>query len=363
MQDRKVVVIGATGVVGRAAAEELAGLGAEVIGVSRRLLDVPGVQHVPLDLGDADACRATLSSPVFGGTTHVVYAALQESTDLLSGWLDPDLMARNLELFRNALEPIAGAHGSTLEHVNLLQGAKAYGLHLGRSPLPAKERTPRDDHANFYWLQEDALRELADAGGWGWTILRPQVVYGESIGSPMNLLPAIGAYAAMERAAGRPLSFPGGAPSVQEAVDARLLARALGWAATAAEARHEAFNVTNGDVFSWHDVWPAIAETFGMEVGEPQQQRMSEVMPRRADEWAAVVDHHELVAPRELDAFVGSSWIYADVLLSGLSLRPLPALLSTIKIRQAGFGDCIDTEDMFREWFTRFQERRLLPPR
>ena len=42
--------------------------------------------------------------------------------------------------------------------------------------------------------------------------------------------------------------------------------------------------------------------------------------------------------------------------------RALPALLSTVKIRQAGFADCIDTDDMLREWLTIFQEQRLLPP-
>ena len=42
-------------------------------------------------------------------------------------------------------------------------------------------------------------------------------------------------------------------------------------------------------------------------------------------------------------------------------VRP-PALVSTIKLRQAGFGGCIDTDDMFRKWFARFRERRLLPP-
>jgi hypothetical protein len=36
-------------------------------------------------------------------------------------------------------------------------------------------------------------------------------------------------------------------------------------------------------------------------------------------------------------------------------------VLSTVKIRQAGFADCIDTEDMLRQWLGLFQERRLLP--
>ena len=117
------------------------------------------------------------------------------------------------ELFRHALDALVAEHGATLEHVSLLQGAKAYGLHLGRNPLPAKERAPRDRHENFYFLQEDALRALAEGASWSWTVFRPQVVFGESFGSPMNLVPVIGVYAALERERGRSLSFPGGATS------------------------------------------------------------------------------------------------------------------------------------------------------
>ncbi len=38
-----------------------------------------------------------------------------------------------------------------------------------------------------------------------------------------------------------------------------------------------------------------------------------------------------------------------------------PALVSTIKLRQAGFGDCVDTEAMFRSHLARLVERRVLP--
>ena len=360
----KVVVFGATGVVGRPAAEHFAGVAdSGVIAVSRRPMRVEGVTHVAVDLSDESSAARAIREPVFSGTTHVVYAALQESPELVSGWRDTELMDHNLRMFRHALEPLVAAHSSTLEHVSLLQGAKAYGFQVGRNALPAKERMPRDDHDNFYFLQEDALRALAESASWSWTILRPQVVFGESIGSPMNLLPAIGVYAAVERARGRPLAFPGGAPSVHEAVDARLLARALGWAAVSAEARGEIFNVTNGDVFDWHDVWPAIADSFGMDVGEPNPQRLAEAMPPRAAEWADVVDRHRLQSPRDMAVFVGASWQYADVLFGALARRSLPALLSTVKIRRAGFADCIDSEDMFREWFAIFQRGQLLPPR
>ena len=114
-------------------------------------------------------------------------------------------------------------------------------------------------------------------------------------------------------------------------------------------------------MFDWHDVWPAIADSLGMDVGEPEPQQLAETMPVRADEWAALVDRHDLRAPRDLADFVGGSWQYADMLFAGSDRRALPALLSTVKLRQAGFAECIDTEDMFREWFQIFRERRLLP--
>jgi hypothetical protein len=41
----------------------------------------------------------------------------------------------------------------------------------------------------------------------------------------------------------------------------------------------------------------------------------------------------------------------------------MPALVSTIKLRQAGFAEMMDSEVMLRKWFRAMQERRLLPPR
>jgi hypothetical protein len=148
---------------------------------------------------------------------------------------------------------------------------------------------------------------------------------------------------------------------VHEAVDARLLARALAWAAEAPAAREQVFNVTNGDVFSWRDVWPSIAAMFDMEVGEPVGQRLAEVMPPRAGEWADLVARRRLDAPADLAAFVGGSWTYADILFGGSGRTGPPALLSTIKIRQAGFQECIDTEDMLCDWLQLFQAKRFLP--
>jgi nucleoside-diphosphate-sugar epimerase len=359
----KVLVAGASGVVGYSAVQHFAGLaGCEVVGVSRRVpLDLDPGSLVSLDLADADACREFVRG--HRDVTHLVYAALFEKPGLVAGWRERDQMETNLRMFANLLDPLV-AQGGPLEHVTLLQGTKAYGGHVARVPIPARERTPRHPHENFYFLQEDHLlaQHATSDGAWSWTILRPQVIVGESIGSNMNLIPAIGAYAALLREAGQPLHFPGGAPSAIELVSAELLARAIAWAGTSPNARNEIFNVTNGDVLVWRDAWPAITDALGMEVGEDRSMSLAEEMPLRAGEWAAIVDRYGLRAPRALEAFVGQSFVYADLLFGfGRERVPLPQLVSTIKIRHAGFTDCLDSEDDLAAWFDRMRARRLLP--
>jgi nucleoside-diphosphate-sugar epimerase len=362
---RTVLVAGASGVVGTAALRHFAALpDARVVGVSRRPpvdVDVAGASWVALDALDADRCRSVLGAMT--DVTHVVYAALHELPGLVAGWRDVGHRETNAAMFRNVLDPIVDA-GGALEHVTLLQGTKAYGVHLDTVPIPAQERWPRHPHENFYFVQEDHLRGRAAGAPWGFTILRPQVVYGESLASPMNLIPAIGVYAAIRRARGLPLAFPGGASRVSEAVDADLLARAIAWSGTASAARGETFNVTNGDVFGWRHVWPAIADALGMEVGPDEPQQLATTMPTCEHEWADVVRTHNLRAPSRLDAMVGDAFVYADLLFgAGVDVSPPPVLVSTVKIRQAGFGDCVDTEEMFRRLFARMQAQRLLPPR
>ena len=60
---------------------------------------------------------------------------------------------------------------------------------------------------------------------------------------------------------------------------------------------------------------------------------------------------------------VGESFVYADMLFGyGATEPPPPVLVSTVKIRRAGFGACVDTEDMFVRLLHAMQAARLLPP-
>ena len=197
-----VLVAGASGLVGSAAIEHFSTLpGWRVIALSRRKPALPpGVDYLQADLCDPQSCRAAASNA--GDVTHLVFAALYEKPDLVAGWRDHEQMQVNLSMLRNlldALEPAAGG----LRHITLLQGTKAYGSHVEPVRNPAKERWTRHAHENFYWLQEDLLRERQPARRWSFTILRPQVILGDAVGSPMNVVAAVGAYAALTREFGR----------------------------------------------------------------------------------------------------------------------------------------------------------------
>src|SRR6202035_1439866 len=88
----------------------------------------------------------------------------------------------------------------------------------------------------------------------------------------MSILPAIAVYAAISKELGLPLRFPGkpGAyDSLIEMTDAGLLAKATGWAPTDERCANQAFNINNGDLFGWREMWPKIARFFDLAVAPP----------------------------------------------------------------------------------------------
>jgi hypothetical protein len=78
-------------------------------------------------------------------------------------------------------------------------------------------------------------------------------------------------------------------------------------------------------------------------------------MADKAPLWNRLVAQHRL-QPIAYDQLV--SWPFGDfIFASGFD-----NISSTIKVRQAGFHACIDTEHMFRQQFEQLRRDKVIPP-
>lgn len=357
---RKVLVVGALGVVGRAAVERFAAQpGLPVVALARRQPDfAPNASWISADLRDAQATRAALAA--HPDTTHLVYAALNEQADLLQGWRAQENVDLNTAMLRHTLDALRDA---PLAHVTLLQGTKAYGVHTGRPMrVPARETDAVRDHANFYFDQQDLMAAHAAKAGFGWTIFRPQIVLGVAVGSAMNPVATLAAYALLAREQGLPLVCPGHIDLLTECTDARLIAEAIEWAWQTPLAHGEVFNIANGDVMLWANLFARLAAYFSMPLGEPSQQRLREEMPAQAALWQRIAAREGLRVP-DLGAFIGLSWQYAEATWAARRPLAVPPLVSTIKLRKFGFGACIDSEQCVVEHLDAMRARGYIPAR
>lgn len=360
---RTILIAGASGVIGSAAVEHFArDEGWKVIALSRRQPAVTEglpFTHCEADLRDPDACAQLVASlpPI----THLIYAAVSEAPGLVSGWRDPELIATNGLMFENLLQPLAET--GSLFHVSLLQGTKAYGAHIHPVKLPLREDAARDDHTNFYWLHEDCARTLGTRHGFSFTIFRPQVLMGTAPGAAMNPVAPIGAYAAICHERGLPFALPGDSETIWEMVDATLLARAMDWAAGSPEAANQTFNLTNGDIFVLRHVWNALADGLGLSASGEAPENFASFFadPANQASWKRIAAKHGLKIDI-LDDLLGQSHHYLDLLIGPkLAARTAPSLLSTIKLRQSGFLECIDSFQSLIRQLEGMMRLRLLP--
>ena len=348
---RKVLVAGAQGVIGRAAAIRFAAQpDTTVLGLSRRTEpSVPNVEAVSVDLLNPARVRESLGG--VRDVTHIVFGAYIEKQTAAEKSIVNVAILRNLLDFVEETSP-------GLRHVTFYQGGKAYGADLGPFKTPAREDDPRLMPPNFYYDQEDLLRERQKGKDWSFTALRPEAVCGFAIGNPMNLLTVIAVYAAISKELGIPLRFPGTEAAYRalyQVSSADILAEAADWAGATPAARNEIFNITNGDYFRWQHMWPRIARMFGMEWADPIPMPLATYMADKGTLWDRMTERYGL-QPIPYDKV--ASWPFGDfIFASGFD-----NISSTIKARQAGFHACIDTEDMFRNQFRHLSDLKVIPP-
>jgi nucleoside-diphosphate-sugar epimerase len=351
MARRKALVAGALGIVGSNIAEHLQAQGGwDVVGVSRSEPRQPvGWRLAHADLTDAAACRALVTAEP--GITHLFYAARAP----VPGDAAAEA-ATNLRMLVNLVQPLQ-EDGKSLEHVSLVHGTKWYGSHLGPFRTPALEDDPRHLGPNFYLDQADYIAAEQPGKRWTWSAVRPAVVCGYSLGYPHNIAAVLAAYAAICKALGLPLRFPGTQAcfdAVSQATDVGLLAKAMAWAATEPKCANQHLNIVNGDLFRWRNLWDKLARHFGMENGGVQTVSLASQMADMEPLWQSIVKKHGL---RPLALAEIANWSYAD-----MSFRQnWDHISSTLKARRLGFHDFVDTEEMFFAHLARFRAERVVP--
>jgi nucleoside-diphosphate-sugar epimerase len=354
--EQRALIIGATGIVGGNLADHLlASRGWHVTGLSRgRSAERAGVDAVIADLTSSESVADALRGRRF---SHVFFTAWSRQAS------ERENIRVNGAMVRHVLEAL-GPSGE-LRHAALVTGLKHYlgpfeAYAKGSVPLtPFREEQGRQDVENFYYEQEDRVFEAAKQYGFGWSVHRPHTIIGFALGNAMNMGVTLAVYATLCKATGAPFVFPGSAAQwngLTDMTDAGLLARHLEWAALSPNARDQAFNVVNGDVFRWKWMWSVLADYFGIEAAEfDGQTRPLEGRMQDADkQWREIAARFGLAEP---DIGKLASWWHTDADLG----RPMEVLTDMTKSRKAGFLDYQSTPDSFIALFERLKALRIIP--
>ncbi|MEV3869981.1 SDR family oxidoreductase [Streptomyces sp. NPDC049906] len=354
---RLALVVGGTGIAGRALCRELVERGWQVLSLSRTAPEPrAGVRAVTADLTDPRSVATALAGLA---PTHVFLTAWSPRAT------EAENIAVNSAMVRHVLDAAGGA--GRLCHVALVTGMKHYtgpfdAYAVGEiSDTPFRETAPRLPVPNFYHAQEDELWRAATRYRFSWSVHRAHTVIGHAVGNAMNMGTTLAVQAALCRETGRPFVFPGNGVQwngVTDMVDAGLLARQMTWAATTEGLPSQAYNTVNGDTFRWRWMWPRIAELLGVEPeGYADRARpLAEQMAGTEETWRRIAAREGLVEP---DLGRVASWWHTDADLN----RPVECFADLSRSRAAGFTEHVDTLAAFASLFATLRAERVVPPR
>ncbi|KAF3033832.1 hypothetical protein E8E12_005142 [Didymella heteroderae] len=400
------IVVGATGILGREIVHELSKHRQQwptihALSRSKKEDFAETVIHHHIDLQSSPDDMAKDLDTVQGNV--VFFAGYIQKDSEQENW---DVNGAILSNFLQALVKTGAVAG--IDRIVLVTGAKQYGLHLGAVKNPMLESDPWLTDSkwppNFYYNQQNILHSFCKEHNKEWTVTYPNDVVGYAVGNYMNLATAIALYALVSKeldAKDEGLVFPG-SPSFYTKFDcftnAKLHGQFCTWAATDPRAANEAFNVHDGDVESWQNLWPRVANYFGSKVkpdqfaaatpgdtGSTNKLAPEPPLSERADElglkghpataqsvaeqhvdlqkWAQrehVKEAWDRVAQREglqHDAFDKATWGFLGFVLG----RKYDLVISMSKARKAGWTGYADTWESLEAVFDELREARILP--
>jgi nucleoside-diphosphate-sugar epimerase len=306
--------------------------------------------------------------PACSGVTHAFFSSYIHRDGFEA------LNVANHGLFKNFLDSLLEV-APNLECCLLQTGGKHYNVHLGPVPSPAREEEPRRDSpiGNFYYQQEDYLFEKQQGATWRWNVVRPEAIIGATPKpNGMNEALTIAFYFIVCKEMGIEAKMPSNKrywDGHDDASDARLVADLSIWASTHPHAGNQAFNVTNGDYFSWRYMWPRLAAYFGASASSEQtfatphpteggpclDLSLSQWSQDKRQVWERIC--HRANLPEASSTWDAGTWAFQDWVFQ----RTWCATLSMNKAREFGWTGYMDSYKSFTDAFKQLEKQGVLP--
>ncbi|XP_076913418.1 (S)-8-oxocitronellyl enol synthase CYC2-like [Bidens hawaiensis] len=364
------LVVGVTGMAGVALTEALkkpTALGGPwtVYGVSQRpppewfptaLLD----NHIMLDTLNQNQTHQILS-PLSSQITHVFWVAIQvnESEEVN--------VSLNSSMLSNVLGALTSSPNSKLTHVTLQTGTKQYmgpifdptlSAQLAPRDAPFIEDYPRLPFPNFYYALEDILDSYSKS--FTYSVHRASIIVGASTTSIYNSLLTLSIYALICKHENYPFRYFGNKYSWEhfwDVSDARLLAEQQIWASVTDKAKNEAFNCTNGDMFTWKMVWRVLCDVFDVEFVpfyEKEKFDLVEFMKDKGEVWDKIVEENGLYKTKMTEVTcVGA--------IEQVLRLEIQHVCSMNKSREFGFHGYANTLKSIPYWVEKLRQMKILP--
>ncbi|CAF3670925.1 unnamed protein product [Adineta steineri] len=300
--------------------------------------------------------------------THVYHYTYIEKKD------ENELDEVNKILFQKALDVTVKIAGEQVKCVSLQTGYKYYGVHKGGEYLatrPYSENAPRHKGSNFYYTQEDLLKEYSKKHNWKYVITRPDIIVGVSKGNAMNFAVSLAIYASIQKEKGQSFIFPGNEiawNSIVDHSDALNTARFQIWSSTNNKINNEIFNIYNGDEVKFSTLWASIEKYFGFTHHEqtfhtPKDIKIGDIgvlqfslekyVSENKDVWERLAKREKLDA----SAFDYATWGFVDF---GLG-RAFDDHGDMTNARQYGWTVTVDTTECYAQCFDRLKKLKIIP--
>ncbi|OQE40371.1 hypothetical protein PENCOP_c006G06720 [Penicillium coprophilum] len=326
------------------------------------------IKFIALDFTHDVPCLVERMKEICGPVSHAYFCSYIHKDDFAESY------TANEALFRNFIVAIDKT-APKLENVTLQTGGKYYNLHVEPVPSPAREDDPRryGPFENFYFPQEDTLTAMQRGKAWSWNVIRSEAIIGAN-SQPYGLNEAltIAMYFLICRELGTAAPMPTNQrywEGTEDVSYAPLIADLTIFVSTRKSCANEAFNITNGDYFSWRYMWPRLASSLGANADSQQhfekavpkegefqvEWRLAEWCQDKRKAWEDLCDRQNL--PGAKATFDLAGWEVGDFLFQ----RTWSATLSINKARRFGWTGHIDSYQSFVDTFNKFRQLGLIP--